>query len=511
MKTYIQDIRDMSDSREMLEAKPHFFMTWFVYILLVIIVAAITWAYFGEIEDYLKANGVVRPGDRISVVRNGVSGRVEKVNIEEGMRVKKGDLLCTIETNGILLEKNEKEKLVSQYEKEKQNLLKFKKSILEGKNLFKLSNTGESDYYNRFQKYMTDRETTNEQMNNSKIDLFQMKSDAESSRKIAEMKLVNAKDVQKKQKTLLESVEKNRNLFNQDCPEYQRKYEDFAFNLTRLNSIYEQRNDTYLRLERLYEAGGIASKEMEDAKNQVDISKLDANKFKNEYVMNLQSTIKQTEQSIEELTNSLSKWKTSIDAYKGISKDKELALEKIRLDTIVQIDDGILANKKNLEQIKGELKNLELNLKESNVIAPIDGIINLYTEINKGDLLQSGIEIAAIVPDTNTDYKIQLMVSNKDIASIKNGQRIKYHFLALPYREYGEVEGVVKNIGTDARVDKETGNSYYMVEASIEKKELESYKGVRSQIKVGMSCEAQVVTKSRKILWWLLEKIDLIT
>jgi HlyD family secretion protein len=510
MKTYIQDIKDMSDSREMLEAKPHFFMTWFVYILLAIIVATLIWAYFGEIEDYTKANGAVRPGDRISTIRNAVAGRVDKINIEEGIRVKKGDVLYTIETNGILFEKDEKAKVVSRLEKENKNLMKFKQSIQEEKNLFDSGDADEVDYYNRFQKYMTDRKANVEQMNNSKLDLIQLKGDAEASKKMTEVKLENSKEVLKNQETLLDSVEKNKNLFDKGNTEYQRRYEDFTFNLTRLNSIYEQKKETYEELKRLYDAGVVAENELEDAKNQMDLAKLDTDKFKNEFVINLQDSIKQSKQSIEELSASIAKWKTSLDVYSSKSQNTELVLEKLHLDTLVQIEDGLSANRTNLDKAKTELKNLELNLKEATVTSPIDGIVNLYTEINQGDLLQNGIDIAAIVPDASTEYKIQLMVSNKDIASIKEGQRIKYHFLALPYHEYGEVEGVVKKIGTDARVDNESGASYYMVEATLEKTELESYKGVKAQVKVGMVCEAQVVTKSRKILWWLLEKLNLL-
>ncbi|HEY9062508.1 MAG TPA: HlyD family efflux transporter periplasmic adaptor subunit [Pseudobacteroides sp.] len=510
MKTYIQDIKDMSDSREMLEAKPHFFMAWFVYILFAIIGAALIWAYFGEIDDYVKANGAVRPGERISTIRNAIAGRVEKVNIEEGMRVKKGDVLYTIEANGILLDKDEKVKLVSRLEKENKNLQKFKKSVLEEKNFFDPVNADEVDYYNQFQKYMTDRKTNVEQLNNSKLDLMQLKGDAKSSMKMVEVKLKNTKDVLKNLETMLVSVEKNKNLFDKGNTEYQRRYEDYEFNINRLNSLYEQKRDTYERIKKLYDAGGVARKELEDAKNQMELAKLDADKFKNEFVMNLQDSIKQSEESVGELTNSISKWKTSLDAYNGKSQNTELVIEKLHLDTLGQIEDGLSANRMNLDKAKSELKNLELNLKEAIVTSPIDGIVNLYTEINRGDLIQNGIDIAAIVPYTSTQYKIQLMVSNKDIASIKEGQRIKYHFLALPYREYGEVEGIVKRIGTDARVDKESGSNFYMVEATVDKTELESYKGVKAQVKVGMVCEARVVTKSRKILWWLLEKINLI-
>lgn len=510
MKTYIQDIKDMSDSREMLEAKPHFFVTWFVYILIAIITAALIWAYFGEIEDYVKANGTVRPGDTISTIRNAVAGRVKTVNIEEGIQVKKGDMLYTIETDGILLEKNEKAKVVSGLEKENKNLLKFKQSIQEEKNLFDSSDAEEVDYYNRFQKYLTDRKSNEEQMNNSYLDLVQLKADAEASKKMTEIKLDNSNEVLKNQETLLASIENNKNLFDKSSTEYQRRYEDFVFKLNQMNSLYEQKRDKYEELKKLYDVGVVAENELKDAKNQMDSAKLETDKFKNEFVMNLQDSIKQSKQSIEELSASIAKWKTSVEAYRSKNQNTELVLEKMYLDMLVQIEDSLSANRTNLDNAKIELKNLELNLKEATVTSPIDGIVSLYTEINQGDLLQSGIDIAAIVPDTSTEYKIQLMVSNKDIASIKEGQRIKYHFLELPYHEYGEVEGIVKKIGTDARVDKESGSSYYMVEATVEKTELESYKGVKAQVKVGMICEAQVVTKSRKILWWLLEKINLL-
>jgi HlyD family secretion protein len=35
------------------------------------------------------------------------------------------------------------------------------------------------------------------------------------------------------------------------------------------------------------------------------------------------------------------------------------------------------------------------------------------------------------------------------------------------------------------------------------------HKGERSEIKIGMICEAQVITRKEKTLFWLLEKINL--
>ena len=61
----------------------------------------------------------------------------------------------------------------------------------------------------------------------------------------------------------------------------------------------------------------------------------------------------------------------------------------------------------------------------------------------------------------------------------------------------------------DANGDAKSGLSYYWVESEIENKPLFSYKGEKGELKIGMTCAAQVITKRKKILYYLLEKINL--
>lgn len=102
--------------------------------------------------------------------------------------------------------------------------------------------------------------------------------------------------------------------------------------------------------------------------------------------------------------------------------------------------------------------------------------------------------------------KIQVYVPNKDISNLEIGDRVKYRFQALPYNEYGVLEGHVINISGDAKFNKEQGQSFYLVESDVENKPLVSYKGIETRIKVGMALEAQVITKTKKVLFYLLEK-----
>lgn len=88
------------------------------------------WAYYGQIDDYVKAIGTVRPGEKISTIRNIVAGKVDKVNFDQGMRVREGDVLYTIEVDGLLSEKEKLEEKINILETENRNLLKLKKVCL---------------------------------------------------------------------------------------------------------------------------------------------------------------------------------------------------------------------------------------------------------------------------------------------------------------------------------------------------------------------------------------------
>ncbi|WDC83393.1 hypothetical protein PL321_11630 [Caloramator sp. mosi_1] len=89
MRETIYDLRQLTDSRELLEAKPHRFVQIFVYMLIIILTTTIIWTYFGEMDIAVKANGVVRTNDKMSLVTNKVMGKVVEVNYKEGMPVKK--------------------------------------------------------------------------------------------------------------------------------------------------------------------------------------------------------------------------------------------------------------------------------------------------------------------------------------------------------------------------------------------------------------------------------------
>ena len=105
MKAVIQDFSELSDSRELLESKPYPAGIYFTYIIIVILVVAIAWASFSDIDVVVKANGIVRPVEKISTITNTVAGKITEVNFENGEFIKEGDIIFKISDDSFDIQK----------------------------------------------------------------------------------------------------------------------------------------------------------------------------------------------------------------------------------------------------------------------------------------------------------------------------------------------------------------------------------------------------------------------
>ncbi|MBP3360213.1 MAG: biotin/lipoyl-binding protein, partial [Clostridia bacterium] len=128
-KEIILPMNEITDSIEMLHEKPNKGMPIFTWILVLLLAVTLTWCCIGEIDYFIKASGVVRPGESISTISSLMTGRVEMLNISEGDYVKKGDLLFKLDVAELeqSLSAYEEEKL--RFETENLNLKKLEESI----------------------------------------------------------------------------------------------------------------------------------------------------------------------------------------------------------------------------------------------------------------------------------------------------------------------------------------------------------------------------------------------
>ena len=501
-KEIILPMNEITDSVEMLHEKPNKGMPIFTWILVLLLAVALTWCCIGEIDYFIKASGIVRPGENVSTISSLMTGRVEALNISEGDYVKKGELLFKINTA-------ELEQSLSAYTKEKQrietenlNLKKLEESILSEENLFDISNPDESSYYLKYEKYISDLQSLSEQYKNTSADTDNAADSAAISAESIKSQLAIYREELLGLETLKSSVEANSDMFEEKSSVYAMQYADYTATINAYDVNINQKKSDKENAEPLFKAGGISQSEYDSFCRSHENAKLEKDKYISEFKLNIEQEITAADKNISDLEFSLKSQNQSLSSYAEISHDEQLAAENMKLEMLSGIADSIKSNEASIISIEKQIADIELNIKNSEITAPIDGTINMYAELNSADLVQSGQTIATIVPDTDGAYKLTMYLSSADISETEIGQKFRLRFAAYPYQEYGELTGTVKSISTDVR-SSENGMSYYVAEVSIDDT-------LGLELVSGMECEARVVTKQRKIIWWLLEKLDFI-
>ncbi len=230
------------------------------------------------------------------------------------------------------------------------------------------------------------------------------------------------------------------------------------------------------------------------------------------------STITQIDSNLQSLENELVSINANIKLnqitstfYKN-NKGNDGRTINVSVAYVEQVS-NILSNKESLEnEIKNlnfELSKLEEQIDQGKITADYTGILNANTQLVKGDILSAGSVVGTIIPQNQSEFKTQLYVSNADIAGIEVGDTIRYNIAALPSNQYGNVTGVVTSISKDAIMQNDGLTEYFLVEGSIKNEELIDKDGNMASISIGMQVEGKIVTQEKKIMRYLLEKIDL--
>ena len=97
MKPIIIDLKDISDSTEIYDAKPNKIFIIFIYMILGMLTIALVWACLWKLDIVIKSNGMFKMEDATNVISTQILVKWKKVNINEGMYINEGDTILTIE------------------------------------------------------------------------------------------------------------------------------------------------------------------------------------------------------------------------------------------------------------------------------------------------------------------------------------------------------------------------------------------------------------------------------
>lgn len=508
----IIDLDEWSETKIILDSEPKRIVPILLLIILIIVMAFLGWSYFGEIDQYTKAVGVVRPGEDVITV-SGVPGIIQKVYVKEGEKINKNDPLFLV-NNGNIEIKNEE--VIEQIEKTKEEielLNEYKKGVLNQENSIKGNGAIAEKYKSELEKYLIKQNSLKEEMNILKEMIIDSSNYTSNQRKKLESESKKISNEIKTFKNLEQIIMDDKNIDIGNNKSAKSLYDQYLNDFNSVTIAYDNQINQLL-LESEAQESEIEESETQEQKEINDYSKqikeLEDKKQNEIYsiqlnyqdqiitiIRNLESELRNIQLSGVQSNNN--QYVIQLNQVSSIQKE----LEKETIASINEI-------KKQLELQLGTLEsNYKLNDEElqlSEVRSPMDGIVEIEQPISEGNILQGGEKIISIIPENYEFYKIKIMVPSDEIGNIQIGSPIKFNFDSLTKKENKSIIGKVTYIRSDVVIDNQANLNYFIVESTVSTDVL---KENNIDLKIGMTGQAYIVYDSKRIITYFLEKLNL--
>jgi HlyD family type I secretion membrane fusion protein len=242
--------------------------------------------------------------------------------------------------------------------------------------------------------------------------------------------------------------------------------------------------------------------------------------------------VEQQKQAVEAATAKLHQTTTTLNPSRA-----EVAIATEQIATEQASGEAALANlnreqksliqqrievSKQLESDRHELQQAEIDLAQTHITAPADGILFKLNLRNPSQTVQLGQEIATIAPN-NVPSVVRAAVTPQDIGKLQAGQKVQMQVSACPYPDYGTLKGTVSQVSQDTIKPENNGatttsssqestatKTFY--EVIIEPASLSLGEGKNQcSIQLGMEGRADIITREDTVLKFLLRKAKLMT
>lgn len=156
--------------------------------------------------------------------------------------------------------------------------------------------------------------------------------------------------------------------------------------------------------------------------------------------------------------------------------------------------------------LQATLTGAEDRVRRTDIVSPVDGVVNTMEVNTIGAFLQPGSVVAGVVPMTDT-LLVEARISPRDVAFVQPGQKALVKLTAYDFSIYGGLDGVVSNVSADSIVNPETGETYYQV--LVQTGDSQLGKGTtRHAIRPGMIASVEILTGEKTVLDYLMKPIS---
>ncbi len=219
-----------------------------------------------------------------------------------------------------------------------------------------------------------------------------------------------------------------------------------------------------------------------------------------------QTEMLKVERDLTDQQGQLKVYQESIDRLEAAVQEAKLQVGDLALELRQQALTEKATTLAELSVVDETIRGASDRVKRTDIRSPVDGIVNTLEVNTIGAYVDPGRVIAGVVPTADT-LLIEAKISPRDVAFVRRGQPAVVKVTAYDFSIFGGLEGVVENISADSLVEKEKGDTYYLVQVKTDKSELER-NGKAYPIMPGMVASVEIMTGNKTVLSYLLKPIN---
>ncbi|MEE3715133.1 HlyD family efflux transporter periplasmic adaptor subunit [Tumidithrix elongata RA019] len=441
-----------------------------LWTLLGSVTVGLVWASVAKIEESIPAQGKLEPQGAVKEVRAPSNGVLKEVLVQDGQRVKEGDVLLRIDSTAAKAQLESLQKLRKNLQQENQ----FYQDVLNGKRspidpskakavpaeFFALARSREA--------LVSEMQLYRMQVNGGEANLTDDQQDRLSASRAELSSRSQAADA-----SIAQSIEQ--------------------LNQTRINRTGRQNSLAIDKkildgLEGLAKEGGISQIQYLNQKKQVQTTESEIRQLAQEE-MRLKAAIVEGQARLNNTFDTTRKELTSQIA----DNTKRIA----EIDS--QFTKALVENSKRLAEIEGQISQAEVALKYQELRAPASGTV-FELKAGLGYVANSNASeiVLKIVPDDMLIAKV--FITNQDIGFVKENMPVDVRIDSFPFSEFGDVKGKLIWIGSDALPPDQTHPTYrFPAKVQIERQTL-NVNGREIHLQSGMSLTANIKIRDRTII-----------
>lgn len=214
-------------------------------------------------------------------------------------------------------------------------------------------------------------------------------------------------------------------------------------------------------------------------------------------------TLVQLESQLAVATGDAAQAQGGIARYRASSAEAAAAVSAARQTWLSQTAAELSTAQAELAARSRSTPALADRVRRSTVTSPVDGNVNRVLVSTVGSSVAPNQPIVEVVPSADT-LTVEALVSPKDIASVRVGQKARINISAYESSIYGSMSGQVVTISPDATVEERTGESHYIVRVRTDADTLRDANGRKLPIGPGMTADVNLLGDKRSILAYLL-------